>query len=86
MPGENEFQFLWLAGVNDGGQPDSASRCNAKLPTLVSSEGPSTSRNRGVFFWSVAASYERMNATQADFCAQADPPAQRYSYQRVRLE
>src|SRR5947208_16836954 len=48
--GHNPFQFLWLAGVDNGRQPGSASRCNAKLPTLVSSEGPSTSRNRGVFF------------------------------------
>ena len=32
------------------------------------------------FFWSLAASYERLQTTQANFCAQAEPPGKPYSY------
>jgi hypothetical protein len=42
--------FAGLREVNNGQHRFCASRRSTKLPTLVSSEGPSTSRNRGVFF------------------------------------
>ena len=56
------------AGATPSSLPSSQARDPRRRETAAS------------FFWSVAASYERMETTNADFCAQAEPPARNYTY------
>jgi len=60
-------------------------QAGATPSSLPSSQArdPRRRESAASFFWSVATSYERMSATHADFCAQADSAA-RYSFQRGR--
>jgi hypothetical protein len=56
------------AGVTPSSLPSSQARDPRRRATAAS------------FFWSIAASYDRLQATQTDYCAQAEPLGQRYSF------
>jgi len=55
------------AGATPSSLPSSQARDPRRRDTAAS------------FFWSAAASYDRINASHADFCAQAETPALPFS-------
>src|SRR5205809_643850 len=65
------------------------SQAGAGTSSLPSSQARDPRRREPAasFFWSLAASCERLQTTQANFCAQAEAPGKRYLYKPAsRLE